>query len=192
MEFIKQEFRGNNLSKGIPREWLLDEFDKFLMLIKRFFTREGRFDRFLQYHLRLLLHFTSKKELDIPFYLFLSIQKMIKKAQEHPQQLEKHIFRYGLIKLLIVEELKKKSRDWNTFLFVANYQVEMPSSTIKSRSPKKKKDVSPVMSKEDKGKQPMEKPEVEVVEATKLSERVKGSMKKKLAMEQEHPTDLQT
>lgn len=103
---------------------------------------------------------------------------MIKKAQEHPQQLENNIFHYGLIKLLIVEELKKTSRDWNTFLFVANYQVEMPSSTIKSRSPKKNKYVFPVMSKEDKGKKPMEKPEVEVVEATELSERVKGSVKK--------------
>ena len=34
-----------------------------------------------QYHFSLLLHFTGKKLLDLPFFLFISLGKMSDKAQ---------------------------------------------------------------------------------------------------------------
>ena len=68
-DFLKPEYQTNNLSKGVPRSHLIEDFDKMLKIIQRYFTCGGRFNTLYQYHIRLLLHFTEKDEMDIPFYL---------------------------------------------------------------------------------------------------------------------------
>ena len=75
-EFLKPEYQGDNLSKGVPMNHMLEGFDKILKVIKRYFTYEGRFNMIYQYHIRLLLHFTGKDAMNLPFYLFRSIGKM--------------------------------------------------------------------------------------------------------------------
>jgi hypothetical protein len=59
-EFLKPEHQEDNLSKGVPRNHMLEGFDKMLKIIQRYFTCEGRFNMIYQYHIRLLLHFTRK------------------------------------------------------------------------------------------------------------------------------------
>jgi hypothetical protein len=72
-EFLKPEHRGVDLVKGVPRNWILEEYDKFLFIIQIFFTCEGRYSWILQYHFKPLLHFTSKKEIDLSYFLFMSL-----------------------------------------------------------------------------------------------------------------------
>ena len=59
---------------------------------------------------------------------------------------EKYIFHFGLIKLLVLEELKKTNRDWNTFLFLANYDPEIMATPSKRISPIMKEKETPIES----------------------------------------------
>jgi hypothetical protein len=135
---LKPEHQGANLVKGIPRNWILEAYDKLLLIIQIFFTCEGRYSRVLQYHFKLLLHFTGKREIDLPYFLFMSLQRMILLAQRKPDKLQKSIFHHALIKLIVIEQLKKEGREWLTFLFVSKYQVDLPISPSKSKTPRKK------------------------------------------------------
>jgi hypothetical protein len=58
--FLKPEHQNSDFSKGVPRNQLIEQFDRILKIIQRYFTCEGRFNTLYQYHIRLMLHFTSK------------------------------------------------------------------------------------------------------------------------------------
>jgi hypothetical protein len=51
-EFLKPKYQGDNLSKGVPINHMLEGFDKMLKVIQRYFTCEGRFNMIYQYHKR--------------------------------------------------------------------------------------------------------------------------------------------
>jgi hypothetical protein len=59
-DIFKPEYQANDLSKSVPRNQLIDQFDRMLKIIKRYFSCEGRFNTLYHYHIRLLLHFTGK------------------------------------------------------------------------------------------------------------------------------------
>jgi hypothetical protein len=80
-EFLKPKYQGDNLSKGVPINHMLEDFDKMLKAIQRYFTCEGIFNMIYQYHIRLLLHFIGKDAMNIPFYLFRSIGKVSDRVQ---------------------------------------------------------------------------------------------------------------
>jgi hypothetical protein len=108
-EFLKPEHRGDKLYKGVPRIHLVEGFDKMLKVIQRYFTYEGRFNMIYQYHIRLLLHFTGKDLMNIPFYLFRSMEKMVDMVQAKSKAVDTSDFHSGLIKMLVMEELKKRN-----------------------------------------------------------------------------------
>ena len=56
---------------------------------------------------------------------------------------EKYIFHFGLIKLLVLEELKKIKRDCNTSLFLSNYDHEIMVTPSKRISPVMKEKETP-------------------------------------------------
>jgi hypothetical protein len=136
-DMLKPENQGANLVKGIPRNWLLEAYEKLFFIIQIFFTCEGRYIRVLQYHFKMLLHFTGKREIDLPYFLFMRLQRMFLLAQKNPNKIHKSIFHHALIKLIVIEKLKEEGREWLTFLFVSKYQVDMPISPSKSKTPKK-------------------------------------------------------
>jgi hypothetical protein len=80
-EFLEPKYQGDNLSKGVPRIHMLEYFEKILRVIQRYFTCEGRFNMVYQYHITLLLHFTGKDSMNLPFDLFRSTGKMSDKVQ---------------------------------------------------------------------------------------------------------------
>jgi hypothetical protein len=59
-DLFMPEYQANDLSKSVPRNHLIDHFGRMLKIIQRYFSCEGRFNTLYHYHLRLLLHFTSK------------------------------------------------------------------------------------------------------------------------------------
>jgi len=75
-DIFKPEYRANELSKSMQRNQLIEQFDRVLKIIQRYFTCEGRFNTLYHYHIKLLLHFTGKIEMNIPYYLLRSIGKM--------------------------------------------------------------------------------------------------------------------
>jgi len=84
----------------------------------------------------LLLHFTGKHPLDIPFYFFRSLGKMDDKVQAKPEASSTFVFHHGLIKLLVVEEMNKLNRYWLTFLFLSGYELDV--ATPSRKTPKSK------------------------------------------------------
>ena len=87
------------------------------------------------YHLRLLLHFVGKRSLDLPFYLYKILAKMLDKVQVKTEGNETSLFHHGLIKLLVLEDLKILGRDWSSFMFISGFEVDVitPKITPKPR-----------------------------------------------------------
>ena len=64
---------------------------------------------------------------------------MADKVQSKPKKVEKFVFHLGLIKLLVLEELKKMNQDWNTFLFLVGYNPkEMATPSARKSTPSSK------------------------------------------------------
>jgi hypothetical protein len=102
-DFLKPDYQKDNLSKGVPRSHLVEGFDKMPTIIQRYFTCEGRFNMIYQYHIRLLLHFTCKYLMNIPFYLFRSMGNMVDRVQDKSKAVDTSIFHSGLIRMLVME-----------------------------------------------------------------------------------------
>jgi hypothetical protein len=133
-DYLKPEYQNENLSKGVPRNHMIDHYDKLLRVIQRYFTCEGRFNMVYQYHIRLLMHFTGKKALNLPFYLYRSLGKMVDKVQAKSKQIEHNVFHFGLIKLLVLEELRKTNGEWDSFFSTIGFSPEATSSPPSKRS----------------------------------------------------------
>jgi hypothetical protein len=86
IDFIKPEYRNRKIGASIPSEYLLEPFEKLLKIIQKYFTCEGRFDKVHQYHIRLLMHFTGRSPLNLPFFLCRSLGKMADNVQAKADQ----------------------------------------------------------------------------------------------------------
>jgi hypothetical protein len=149
-EFLKPECQGDNLSKGVPRSNILQGFDKLLKFIQRYFTCGGGFNMVYQYHIRILLHFTGKEAMNLPFYLFISIGNMVDTVQSKSEKVYTSFFHSGLIKILVMEELRKTNTNWETFLTSSQFQLNVdptPQSKIQSPTPVKRIVCSEVIKK---------------------------------------------
>jgi hypothetical protein len=115
-DFLKPKYKKHSFGTTIPRECILEHYENLLRVIQRYFTCEGRFDRVYQYHIRILMHFTGKNPLNLPFYLYRSLGKMSDRVQAKDDQVKTSLFHFSLVKLLVLEELKKLNKDWDSFL----------------------------------------------------------------------------
>ena len=116
--FLKPEFAEIDLTKAIPRSYIKDTYASLLFNIQRYFTCEGRYHKVYSYHFKILLHFTSMISLDFPFFLFRSIAQMVDKVQMKSQGCETSLFHHGLVKLIVLHELKRINREWSSFFFM--------------------------------------------------------------------------
>jgi hypothetical protein len=88
------------------------------------------------YHIRLLMHFTGKNTLNLPFFLCRSLGNMADNVQGKVDQSRNNLFHFSFIKMLVVEELRHLNKDWDSFLISANIPKEpkgdIPLSAEKS------------------------------------------------------------
>jgi hypothetical protein len=75
-EFIKPNCLNGKIRAGVPSRYLREPFQKLLKVIRRYFTYERRSDRIYPHHIRLLMHFTGKRPLNLPFFLHQSLGGM--------------------------------------------------------------------------------------------------------------------
>jgi hypothetical protein len=110
---------------------LKTRWNGLLAVLKQFMTCEGRFGFVFLYHIRLLMNFIGF-QLNMPYYLWISLYKMAKRYKR--QQLDSILFHHGLIKILLVHQLKLQHDDWNAFLarnsFVDSNAVEVDKPVI--------------------------------------------------------------
>ena len=123
-EFLKPEYSDSDLNKSVPRNYVKDLYTNLLTCIQRYLTCEGRYNKVYSYHFKLLLHFTGKTSIDLPFYLFLSLSKMCDKVQLRKEACETSLFHHGLIKLIVLYELQRGGRNWPTFIFMSSFKLQ--------------------------------------------------------------------
>jgi hypothetical protein len=135
-DLFKPEYQVNDLSKSMPRSQLIEQFDRLLKIIQRYFTCEGRFNTLYQYHIRLLLHFTGKVEMNIPYYMLRSMGKMSDIIQAKSKDVDSSLFHSGLIKMLVSQELGKKEISWDHFVVTSHFNLDLaPTPQSKKASP---------------------------------------------------------
>jgi hypothetical protein len=120
-EFLEPEHHKDNLSKGVLKNHMLEGFDKMLKIIQRYFTYEGKFNMIYKYDIRILLHFTGKDVMNLPFYLFKSIGKISDIVQAKSKAVHTCVFHYGLINMLVMYELSKRNMEWEEFITSSNF-----------------------------------------------------------------------
>ena len=79
-----------------------------LEMVQNYIACDGRYDRVLKCHLRLLMHLNRSLKLNLPFYLLKILQKMITWVQGHLEHTARSVYHQGLIKLLIVSQLHRE------------------------------------------------------------------------------------
>jgi hypothetical protein len=112
-----------------------------LIFIHRYFTCEGSFNMVYPYHIILLLHFIGKESMNLLFYLFRSIGKIPYMVQAKSKQVDTSVFHSGLIKMLVLEELKKTNTLWEVFLASLGFRPDIshtPQSKIQTPTPAEK------------------------------------------------------
>jgi hypothetical protein len=149
----KISFILTNLIVGVPRKHMLEPFDKLLRVIQRYFTCEGRFNKVYKYHIRLLLHFTCKKPIKLPYYLCRILGNMENKVHTKTKQIEVILFHFYLIKLLVLEELKKTDTEWEPFLASRGLPTEVTTLQEKKSPPSSAEKIVSTGIESSKGKQ---------------------------------------
>ena len=82
-EFLMPGFEKLHWKNGIHVRKIKPNWKIPLEMVQNYITCEGRYDRVLKYHLRLLMHLNGSLKLNLPFYLLKSLQKMISWVQGH-------------------------------------------------------------------------------------------------------------
>jgi hypothetical protein len=103
----------NGCDKGMPVSLLKARWHGLLAVLKQFVTCEGHFGLVFLYHLRLLMIFIGFP-LNMPYYLWRSLYKMAKRYKK--KRLDSSLFHHGLIRIMLVHQLKLQNDDWDSFL----------------------------------------------------------------------------
>lgn len=113
--FLKTPYKDTH-THLMPFRYLLEKYAPLMKTIMRSFTCEGRFSRLYAYHIRLLMHFTSQKPLNMCNYLFRSISKMSEKIQLKDKEHSPSLFHHNLIKTIVLHQLAERGMAWEAFL----------------------------------------------------------------------------
>jgi hypothetical protein len=87
-----------------------------LISLQRFLTCEGRYVVTFLYHLKLLLHFEGGAQIDFPYFLWMSLNKMVRGVKSTSKKPKNSIHHHGLVKLLVVHGLRKQGNSWKQLL----------------------------------------------------------------------------
>lgn len=81
--YIKPQHK-SQVKRLFPFKFLENMYVPLMKVIIKYFTCEGRFSRLYTYHIRILMHFTRVKMLNLPYFLFRNIDKMAYLVQKKP------------------------------------------------------------------------------------------------------------
>jgi hypothetical protein len=115
--YLKDGYKHKAWSKGMLVSYLDEEWQHLFKGIQLYITSEGRYDKLMMYHFKLMDHFTGKNPINLPYFLHHSLSKVCKRIRAQPLSLKAALCHLGLIKLIILQELKQQGRSWEHFLF---------------------------------------------------------------------------
>jgi hypothetical protein len=135
--YLKEEFRNDAWKKSMPVSHLEDEWQDLFKGIQIYITSEGRYDKLMLYHFKFLDHFIGKTLLNLPFFLHKSLTKVCKKIRDEPLGMNNTLCHFGLIKLIILEDLKLRGRTWQHFLFWEGFETQTQPMNEQKRAGKR-------------------------------------------------------
>jgi len=107
----------HNLTGTFPIKFLRAEYMDIMRLIMHYFTCEGRFARVSAYHIRILMHFTRVRVMNIAAYLFHDTQRLTALFQRQtPAQQLRSLCHHGLIQLVVSHQLGQQGISWSDFI----------------------------------------------------------------------------
>ena len=109
-------------NKGIPQDYLRSKYRRLLFLLQKYITYEGNFGLDFLFHICLLDHFRYKP-LNLPYYLRMSLLKIVISTKERVAHIEENLYHHSLVKIIMTKVLKRQNKTWEDFL-VENYFVD--------------------------------------------------------------------
>jgi hypothetical protein len=146
---LKADHQHPDWKKGIPRNYIKEEYNPMITSLRRFVTYEGRYAMTFIYHLRLLLHFGGGPEIDFSYFLWMSLNKMVRGVKSTSKTEKTRIYHQGLIKMLVLHDLRKQRISWKT-LITQYLPTENKSVEETQHGPNKSKEPQEKKSKKDK------------------------------------------
>jgi len=113
--YLKSQYKRAHLH-AFPFEYLLRRYAPLMKAIMKFFTCEGRFCRLYQYHIRLLMHFTAPKSLNLSNYLYMSLTKMYERVKLKGKVHYPNLFHHSPIEVIVLHKLIGNNMTWDTFI----------------------------------------------------------------------------
>lgn len=105
------------INRVFPFRYLRDTYAPLMKLIIKYFTCEGGFSRLYTYHVKLLMHFTRVRMMNIPYFICWNIEKMTTLVQSKlPHQQYNNIYHFALIKIVVLHQLSLLNVSWDDFI----------------------------------------------------------------------------
>jgi hypothetical protein len=104
--------------------YLDEEWQDLFKGIQLYITSEGRYDKLMMYHFKLMDHFTNKTPINLPYFLYHSLTKVCRRIRAQPLSIKNTLCHLGLIKLILLQELKQQGRTWEHFLFWEGFETQ--------------------------------------------------------------------
>ena len=77
---------------------------------------KGKFSHLYTYHVRLLMHFTRVRMMNLPYFICRNIEKMALYVQRKPfPQQFNNIYHFSPIKIVVLHQLSLLNIPWDTF-----------------------------------------------------------------------------
>ena len=95
--YLKPEHREVVWKKSVPSTWLEERWQQLLKSIVVYITCEGRYNKEMIYHFKLMNHFTRNSPLNLPFYLHKILTKMSDQVKAQPTKIDVRLSHHGLI-----------------------------------------------------------------------------------------------
>lgn len=115
--FLEKKWKGTfDRTKGIPREWFNETWDELVLVIQKFLTCDRGYSVANLYHVRLLQHIKGEDKINLPYFLFRSLLRMIETVRHEHRPKVGQIYHQGLIKILVEYQVRSQGIVWRGFM----------------------------------------------------------------------------
>jgi len=115
--FLEKNQKGTfDRTKGIPREWFSEPWVELVMVIQKFLTCDRGYIIAHLYHVRLLQHIKGEDKINLPYFLYKSLLKMIETVKLEHRPKPGQVYHQGLIKILVEYKVRTQGIVWGEFL----------------------------------------------------------------------------
>lgn len=115
--FLEKNWKGTfDRTKGIPREWFNEPWGELVLVIQKFLTCDRGYSIAHLYHVRLLQHIKGEDRIDLPYFLYRSLLRMIETVKQEHMPKAGQIYHQGFIKILVEYQVRSQGIVWREFM----------------------------------------------------------------------------